>query len=66
MKLFVVWVVLAATAGGTAAAATDQETRWQRHAEDVRIVRDNWGIAHIYGKIRCGLRIRRDLRPSGG
>jgi acyl-homoserine-lactone acylase len=50
MKLFVVWVVLAATAGGTAAAATDQETRWQRHAEDVRIVRDNWGIAHIYGK----------------
>ena len=50
MKFFVVLVVLAASAGGTAAAATDQETRWQRHAEDVRIVRDNWGIAHIYGK----------------
>jgi acyl-homoserine-lactone acylase len=65
MKLFVVWVVLAATAGGTAAAATDQETRWQRHAEDVRIVRDNWGIAHIYGKTDADA-YSRDLRPSGG
>ena len=43
-------VVLAACAGGTAGAATDQATRWQRHAENVRIVRDNWGIAHVYGK----------------
>jgi acyl-homoserine-lactone acylase len=50
MKFFVVLVVLAATAGAAAGAATDQETRWQRHAENVRIVRDNWGIAHIYGK----------------
>ena len=33
-----------------AADAAGQETRWRQHAENVRIVRDNWGIAHIYGK----------------
>jgi acyl-homoserine-lactone acylase len=32
-------------------AATPAETaRWFKHAEHVRIIRDNWGIAHIYGK----------------
>ena len=35
---------------GTAGAAADQHARWQRHAGNVLIVRDNWGIAHIYGK----------------
>jgi acyl-homoserine-lactone acylase len=24
--------------------------RWQQRALHVRIVRDNWGIAHVYGK----------------
>ena len=66
MKFFVVLVVLAATAGGTAAAAGGQETRWQRHAANVRIVRDNWGIAHIYGKTDADCGIRHDLRASGG
>jgi acyl-homoserine-lactone acylase len=38
--------------GAAHAAAThaDAEARWHRHAENVRIVRDIWGIAHIYGK----------------
>jgi acyl-homoserine-lactone acylase len=40
----------AAGAAGTAGAAADQHARWQRHAGNVLIVRDNWGIAHIYGK----------------
>ncbi len=35
---------------GVAAAASDQDARWQQRAENVRIIRDNWGIAHIYGK----------------
>jgi acyl-homoserine-lactone acylase len=39
---------LCGTGAGTAAAA--EGARWHRHAENVRIVRDNWGIAHIYGK----------------
>jgi acyl-homoserine-lactone acylase len=50
MKFFAVLMALALGAAGAAGAAIDQETRWQRHAENVRIVRDNWGIAHIYGK----------------
>src|SRR3984957_15680714 len=38
----------AAEAVGGAAAA--QDARWLHHAENVLIVRDNWGIAHVYGK----------------
>jgi acyl-homoserine-lactone acylase len=34
-----------------AAGATPAEkARWQQHAARVHIVRDNWGIAHVYGK----------------
>jgi acyl-homoserine-lactone acylase len=40
------WVFTAAGAH----AASDSDARWQQHAENVRIIRDNWGIAHIYGK----------------
>jgi acyl-homoserine-lactone acylase len=36
-------MLAAAQAGG------DQDARWRQHAASVRIVRDNWGIAHIYG-----------------
>jgi acyl-homoserine-lactone acylase len=40
---------------GTAAAepageASSQDARWRQRALNVRIVRDNWGIAHVYGK----------------
>jgi acyl-homoserine-lactone acylase len=40
----------AAAATATAAAAPGQDARWRQHAEHVHITRDNWGIAHIYGK----------------
>src|SRR5689334_16859920 len=30
---------------------TKQEiTRWENEAKQITIVRDNWGIAHVYGK----------------
>src|ERR1700730_4853717 len=33
------------------AAPKDQETaRWEQEARNVTIIRDDWGIAHIYGK----------------
>jgi len=32
------------------AAAGSERDRWQQHAADVTIVRDHWGIAHIYGR----------------
>src|ERR1700742_1563196 len=33
-----------------AAAAQSEELTWPQHATTVHIVRDNWGIAHVYGK----------------
>src|SRR6201990_2203624 len=33
-----------------AAAAQSGELSWRQHAAQVHIVRDNWGIAHVYGK----------------
>jgi acyl-homoserine lactone acylase PvdQ len=36
---------------GTASAATQAEaTRWEQQAKRVTIIRDDWGIAHVYGK----------------
>jgi len=40
----------APAAPATAAAAPGQDARWRQHAAHVHITRDNWGIAHIYGK----------------
>src|SRR5467141_623004 len=37
----------------TAAAPAQQRgdlARWQRRAQNVTIIRDDWGIAHVYGK----------------
>jgi acyl-homoserine-lactone acylase len=41
-----------ALAGGTSvqAAENPEIARWEREARNVTIIRDNWGIAHIYGK----------------
>jgi len=39
---------IVATASGQAPAA--DIARWKREAENVTIIRDDWGIAHIYGK----------------
>ncbi|HMP99484.1 MAG TPA: acylase [Cyclobacteriaceae bacterium] len=30
--------------------AEDELSRWQRHADNVTIVRDNFGVPHVYGK----------------
>jgi acyl-homoserine-lactone acylase len=37
--------VLCITAGGA-----DEVARWQQRARNVTIIRDNWGIPHVYGK----------------
>jgi acyl-homoserine-lactone acylase len=31
-------------------SAPGQTARWRQHSADVEIIRDTWGIAHIYGK----------------
>ena len=50
MRFLALTVLYALSALGAAEAGTGQDARWRQHAENVRIVRDNWGIAHIYGK----------------
>ena len=49
MKLTFAALLLFTTCGA-AHAAPDQNLRWQQHAGRVNIIRDNWGIAHIYGQ----------------
>ncbi|MGH9521458.1 MAG: penicillin acylase family protein [Terriglobales bacterium] len=47
----IVLVVLALSASLFAQPAAKQEVaRWQQEAANVTIVRDDWGIAHVYGK----------------
>ncbi len=47
-------LLLVSSALCAAASAPAQQranlARWQRHAQNVTIIRDDWGIAHIYGK----------------
>ena len=50
MRIFVCAILCALSVSVVAGARTDQDARWQKYAENVRIIRDNWGIAHIYGK----------------
>jgi acyl-homoserine-lactone acylase len=45
-----IFAAVTATAAPAPAAAPGQDARWRQHAAHVHIIRDNWGIAHIYGK----------------
>jgi acyl-homoserine-lactone acylase len=50
MKLWFVALLCISAAVHAHGAAPAQNQRWQQRAAHVRIVRDNWGIAHVYGK----------------
>src|SRR6202166_2426691 len=50
MRFFVLTVLYSLSALGAAHAGTGEDARWQQRAANVRIVRDDWGIAHVYGK----------------
>src|ERR1035438_8337735 len=53
MRLRVKQLVLLAAASAAFAfqpAAAPEAARWKRQAANVTIVRDDWGIAHVYGK----------------
>jgi acyl-homoserine lactone acylase PvdQ len=53
-KLITVFILLIALpVGVTASTPRNQNadmTRWEQRARNVTIIRDNWGIAHVYGK----------------
>ena len=48
-RAFALIAVLIALASPAAAAETEV-SRWARQAQDVSIIRDDWGIAHVHGK----------------
>ena len=52
MKRLVLLIACAAlSACSTGTAASDKETAaWEKQAQNVTIIRDTWGIAHVYGK----------------
>src|SRR5438874_13334651 len=47
--LLLVCAALPACSTGTAAADRDAAA-WEKQAQNVTIIRDTWGIAHVYGK----------------
>src|SRR6202051_4241772 len=51
LRNFVLLVLVISSAPALLHANGDPEVkRWEREAGNVTIIRDNWGIAHIYGK----------------
>ena len=51
MKLFFAALLcIPAVVNAAGASNTASENAWRQHAQRVHIIRDNWGIAHVYGK----------------
>ncbi len=50
MKKFVFILAIACIASAAQAATRGEIARWEQEARNVTIIRDNWGIAHVYGK----------------
>jgi acyl-homoserine-lactone acylase len=50
MKILLMMMICASAGAHAAGAGSDAAVRWRSHARNVEIVRDNWGIAHVYGK----------------
>jgi len=50
MKKFVLLLAIACSTLAFPAAQDTEVVRWEKHARDVTITRDDWGIAHVHGK----------------
>src|SRR5262252_3778373 len=50
MKKFFVAAALLAVSVAPSAAPQPDAARWKAHAANVTIVRDTWGVPHVYGK----------------
>lgn len=50
MKKLALILIAACTTGGTQTTGNPDTARWEERARSVTIVRDDWGIAHVYGK----------------
>ena len=49
MKLFYICILMALVACNTNTTQTEEE-RWQTYADNTTIIRDDFGVPHIYGK----------------
>src|SRR6266853_2434700 len=50
-KLVLIFILASASATIASQRAKDSEAaRWEHEAQNVTIIRDDWGIAHVYGK----------------
>jgi acyl-homoserine-lactone acylase len=49
-KLFLLFVLTSLTAPGKAQIVAGEKARWAAEAARVSIIRDDWGIAHVFGK----------------
>jgi len=45
-----IFLTAASTSFAGQAGKSQEVTRWEQEARDVTILRDDWGIAHVYGK----------------
>ena len=50
MKYLSLLFLLALVSCKTESQLTDEQARWQNHADNTEIIRDNFGVPHIYGK----------------
>ncbi|HWC15454.1 MAG TPA: penicillin acylase family protein, partial [Terriglobales bacterium] len=50
MKKLVISLLLLLCQSFAAQAPNNEVAKWEREARNVTIIRDNWGIAHVYGK----------------
>jgi acyl-homoserine-lactone acylase len=48
--IFIALVNLIGASCATQPAAQSETAGWEKQAQNVTIIRDNWGIAHVYGK----------------
>ena len=49
-KLVLVLAVTCASCAPPQASADKDVTAWEKQAQNITIIRDDWGIAHVYGK----------------
>lgn len=49
-RLRILGLLLAALSGLYGSSSNREVGRWEQEARDVTIIRDDWGIAHVYGK----------------
>src|SRR5256714_5019309 len=49
-RTFVCILALSCSSFATQAAKNPDLARWEQQARNITIIRDDWGIAHVYGK----------------